>query len=203
MLDCERDWGLDWATRYRDSQTPWDLGESHPELEWRIDSGELKPWGEKRAWVPGCGRGHDALALTKAGWIVTGLDLVEELGATVGPTLEAGGGRFLPGDALLCTAEEPVDLIFDHTFFCALPPRRRVEFGGWVSSVLAPKGRVCSLVFPADRPAELGGPPFSMTTADLAMSLGDAFVLLKDENVSRAREGRAWEERWAVFERTE
>jgi hypothetical protein len=42
-----------------------------------------------------------------------------------------------------------------------------------------------------------------MTTADLAMSLGDAFVLLKDENVSRAREGRAWEERWAVFERTE
>jgi hypothetical protein len=132
---------------------------------------------------------------------VTGLDIVESLRGEVASYCEASGGAFLLGDALACGAPEPVDLIFDHTFFCALPPTRRAEFGAWVRSVLAPGGRVCSLVFPVDRPPDLGGPPFPMTTGDLSEALGQDFLLLLDEAVKRPGEGRAWGERWAVFER--
>ncbi len=193
----------DWAGRYKAGETRWDLGGAHPELLRRIAAGELAPRNGRRAWVPGCGRGHDLVALASAGWCVTGLDIVEDLRGMVEPGCVASGGRFLLGDALLNAPPEPVELIFDHTFFCALPPTRRAEFGVWARSVLAPGGQLCSLVFPADRPRELGGPPFPMTTADLAEALGGSFALLLDEAVDEAGAGRAWRERWAIFERTE
>jgi SAM-dependent methyltransferase len=60
-----------WQARYDTADTPWDLGEPAPALlEWL----KMNPGQGRRALVPGCGRGHDALALAQAGWGVVAVD---------------------------------------------------------------------------------------------------------------------------------
>ncbi|RMH00996.1 MAG: methyltransferase domain-containing protein [Planctomycetota bacterium] len=192
----------DWRRRYREGHTPWDLGRAHPELVRRLAAGELRPPRPgARALVPGCGRGWDAAALAEAGWQVTAADVVEELREAVEALLGSGGG-FLARDVLEPTfPEQPFDLLFDHTFFCALQPRRRPDFGRLARRAVAPGGLLVSLVFPLDRPAAEGGPPFGMCPADLRAALGPEFVLETDEPVPGRFGGRAWDSRWCRFRR--
>ena len=91
----------DWAAHYAAANTPWDLGGPHPELSQRLSDGDLAPPRDgARALVPGCGHGHDALALARRGWVVTAVDLVPDLAETLGKELARRGGRFLRGDVL-------------------------------------------------------------------------------------------------------
>ncbi len=154
-----------------------------------------------RVYVPGCGRGHDALALARAGWIVTAVDLVAALRPLVGPRLEVLGGHFVAGDALEFLARPPFEAIWEHTFFCSLPLEERPRYGEMARRLLAVRGRLYALVFPVDRPLEEGGPPWRTTVADLQEALGPAFRLVLDRPVAHPAPGRAWTERWAVFER--
>ncbi len=185
----------DWRIRYVSGSTPWDLGKPHPELLTRIPA--LGPPG--RALVPGAGRGHDARALADAGWEVVAIELVPdleaELAAAVGPA-----GSAVIGDALTWEPPDPVDLVFDHTFFCALPPRRRPQFGRWAEAVVRPGGRVVSVVFPHGRDLAAGGPPYGMSARDLGAALGDGFALVEDAPAIHPR-GRGWQTRWAEFVR--
>lgn len=193
---------LDWAGHYETGHTPWDLGEAHPELAARLARGELAPPRRgARALVPGCGRGYDAHWLALAGWRVTALDtvaaLAERLGALLGPL----GGEVAIGDALGYRSARPFDLVWDHTFFCALDPAERPAFGRMVRRVLAPGGRVASLVFPVDRPHAEGGPPWGMRADDFRRALGRGFRLIEDAPVRRAAPGRRWPERWSLLAR--
>lgn len=195
---------IDWVARYRERHTPWDCGGAHPELVRRLAAGEeaLRPAaGRDRALVPGCGRGWDAIALAEAGWRVTAIDLVGDLGPLVTPRLAPAGGRFVEGDALLFEDEEPYHLVFEHTFFCTLPPPERPRWGELVRRCLAPGGHLAALVFPVGRPAELGGPPFGIETEDLVEALGEGFVLLEEGPVRARVERREWGERWALWRR--
>ena len=152
--------GTDWAARYLSGDTPWDLGGPHPELSARLQDGRLlPPRPGATAFVPGAGAGHDALALARRGWAVTAVDLVELLAPRVGPDLERKGGRFVVGDAIEFGAEGAFDLVWDHTFFCAIPPGRREAWGRQVNSLLAPGGVYAALVFPVSKPASEGGRP--------------------------------------------
>ncbi len=199
----------DWQQRYRDQHTPWDLGEAHPELRRRIETGELAPpHPGARALVPGCGRGWDAIALAEAGWSVVAVDLVGDLAERVGGRLAEHGGRFLVGDALDTgwwpdAGLEPgsFQLLFDHTFYCALPLERRPGFGALAGGALAPDGALCSLVFPIGRPLDQGGPPYAMAPEDLEQSLGPAFQIRCNESVAAPTGDRAWLERWCRFDR--
>ncbi len=185
----------DWGSRYAAGTTPWDLGRAHPELVDRLPA--LGPPG--RVVVPGAGTGHDARALAQAGWQVTAIEFVarlaDRLHNAVGPA-----GQVVIADALDWAPEEDVDLVFDHTFFCAIPLRRRPEFGSWAATVLRPGGRIASCVFPFGRPLSEGGPPFGMSTSDLAGSLGSGFELTVDEPAAHPRR-RPWSTRWAEFVR--
>ncbi|MDP6850767.1 MAG: hypothetical protein QF524_07495, partial [Planctomycetota bacterium] len=111
-----------WSSRYRDNNTPWDKGGPHPELLAKLNEGSkevMAPPSGGRALVPGCGRGWDALALAKQGWNVLAVDLVEALKPQLQPALKKAGGRFKVADALAID-EGPFNLIFEHTFYCAL-----------------------------------------------------------------------------------
>lgn len=200
----ERAAAFEWAERYRVRHTPWDCGGPHPELSRRLAAGEsaLQPApGRERALVPGCGRGWDAIALAEQGWRVTAIDVVAELGPLVAPHLEPGGGRFIAGDALSFEDADAYRLFFEHTFFCTLPPPERPRWGELVRRCLAPGGHLAAIVFPVGRPAELGGPPFGIATADLDRALGEGFTMLEEGPVGARVERREWEERWALWRR--
>lgn len=193
---------MDWGERYRIEHTPWDLGCAHPTLTARLVSGELAPpHAGARALVPGCGRAHDALALAKAGWIVTAADLVEELRPIVEPQLAKLGGEFVSGDTLALQVDEPYELVWEHTFFCAIDPEQRAAYGELMARAIKPGGRIAALLFPLDRPEERGGPPWRIDEQLYEAALGDAFERVTLEPAVARTGGREWLERLAIYRR--
>ncbi len=184
----------EWSDHYLKGTIPWDLGQAHPELVRRLP--DLGPPGT--AVVPWAGRGNDVAALAAAGWDVTAIDfapaVADDLRRAVGSR-----GRAVIGDVFDYSPPEPVDLLFDHTFFCTLPPDDRAGFGAWAAAVVKTGGRVASVVFPIDRLESEGVPPYSITVADLTAALSPRFALEVDEPADKA--GRQWETRWAVLRR--
>jgi SAM-dependent methyltransferase len=207
---------LDWAARYASADTPWDLGAAHPELV-RALAQDPRLAAPKQGYslVAGAGRGHDALALARAGHRVLAIDLVDALAAQLAPALERLGGRFWAGDALSdalwARAADPADMpagsspgcafIFEHTFLCALDPSQRPAWGQRMRQLLQPGGRLAALVFPVDKPLEQGGPPHRLEVPHIAGLLGPEFALELDRPVETPGAGRQWVERWAVFVR--
>jgi hypothetical protein len=189
-----------WSERYRSGETPWDQGGPHPELVRRLAAGELAPSGSGRALVGGAGRGHDALALARAGWRVLAVDFAEGLPPSVDEAFAAADSRFLRADAL-ALEDDPFDLVFEHTFFCALDPADRPRWGAMVRRLTLPGARVVAVAFPANKPRSEGGPPHGTTPADLAAALGDDFELVLDVPCVAGCEGRVWEERWVEVRR--
>lgn len=190
----------DWAARYADGDTPWDKGQAHPELQRRIDLGELDPEGAGRALVPGCGRGHDAAALARAGWQVTALDVVDALLPDNREQIESAGGRVVIADALSFGEGQPAafELFFEHTFLCAIHPSERTQWATLVRRSLVPDGRLAHVIFPADKPANQGGPPHGTPPDAVRELLGEALAeVLVEPAKKRARD--TWEEFWGVF----
>lgn len=186
-------WGAFWDA----DVSPWDLGGAHPELEARF----AETVAGRSALVPGCGRGHDAAWLAGRGWRVTAMDLHGGLEEMVAPRVAASGGRFLRGDVLQHDGGETFDLWWDHTFFCAIPPERRADWGVAAGRLVRAGGELAALVFPIGKPAEEGGPPFGVTTADLAAALGERFEPVCDEVARTAGERKPGAERFARFRR--
>ncbi len=191
----------EWAESYRTGDTPWDLGAPHPELSRRLQGGALAPpQAGARALVPGVGRGHDALALARRGWAVVALDLVGSLGDELGAALAQSGGRFCVGDAMDFD-DGPFDLIWDHTFFCAINPSDRAAWGARAGDLLQPGGMYAALVFPFGKPMAEGGPPHGMDSAALRQALGARFEAEEDCSAQRKVRSRRWEERWFLARR--
>jgi len=186
----------DWAGRYRSGETPWDLGAAHPELTRRLQGGSLAPPASGgRALVPGAGRGHDAVALARRGWTVVALDLVESLADDLTDPLSRYGGRFVAGDALEFE-DEPFDLIWDHTFFCAIDPGDRARWGQRAGELLRPGAAYAALVFPFGKPVAEGGPPHGMSGAHLAEVLGARLEVVEEAEALRKVPARRWGERF-------
>jgi len=193
----------EWAARYREEDTPWNHGDPHPEVARLLAIGEFPfPERGRRALVPGCGPAHDACAIAKLGFTVTGIDYTTEAGDLGRKALEASGGELLCEDALAHEPPEPYDLLFEHTFLCAIDPSDRPKYGEMAARVLRPGGLLVAIVFPVDRPRGEEGPPFTLTLEDMGEVLGVSFELRSHSEIERTREGREWREELAVFERS-
>lgn len=190
-----------WNARYEMGSIPWDLGRAHPELETRLALDPALGTGSVGSvLVPGAGTGHDAAALAQAGWRVTAVDIAPAVEAPLLRRLVADHASVVIADSLELDAEEPFDLVFDHTFFCAIDPEARPRFGAMASRVLACSGSVISIVFPIGRPVSEGGPPWGIGVGDMASALGPSFVLAEEGGAARIP-GRRWTHEWTRWVR--
>ncbi len=195
-----------WSARYEAEDTPWDLGAPHPDLVRRLEEDPGLGGAPGRVLVPGCGRGHDALALARAGWQVVAVDMAPAVDDLVRAALEPFDGRFVVADLFDDDALDgalggrPVDLVFDHTLFCALPLHHRPDFGATCRRVLGPDGQVVSVVFPIGRDHAEGGPPWGMTPEAVDLSLGAEFRRTETSDLLEVT-GRAWPHRWCRWSR--
>ncbi len=209
-----------WLDRWARLDTPWDLGGPHPAVfEFTVAAGPpgVPPGAEHpghsetettvaSAVVPGCGRGWDALALHERGFGVVALDLAADAGVDLGPLCE-NGGRFVAGDVFaMSLPEAPFDLWWDHTFFCALPPHRRREWGRRAAEWVRPGGCLVAVVFPnaaalPEAHKAPDGPPFPFRVEDLEAALGDAFRLVSEVACSEPELRRGRGTRLATFAR--
>ncbi|KAI8633858.1 S-adenosyl-L-methionine-dependent methyltransferase [Xylariaceae sp. FL1651] len=173
-----------WAKCWDDNWTPWDRG--GPSLALydllKENPNELFPLPSrntnKTALVPGCGRGYDVLLLSSFGYDVYGLEIspgaLDAAKKNASDALEKGLYE-IQGDkrgtitwlyqdffATDWKDVEPLfDLIFDYTFFCALPPPMRSAWALRMEALLKPGGRLVCLEFPSEKELSEPGPPWA------------------------------------------
>ncbi|KAK0728467.1 S-adenosyl-L-methionine-dependent methyltransferase [Lasiosphaeria miniovina] len=218
-----------WDALWQASYTPWDRGGASDALrEVLVTHPPLfpPPGGEsqtgtkrrRRAPVPGCGRGYDAVLLSRAfGYDVVGLDSsAEAVRAAVANAAAAASGAAGNGDVYAPQTETETstgsvefvlgdffdedgvlgkpaddgddskfDLIFDYTFFCALPIEARPRWARRMADLLRrDTGRLVCLEWPLHKPPATGGPPWGVTARAYAAHLDHPGVELayQDDN---------------------
>jgi methyl halide transferase len=85
-----------------------------------------------------------------------------------------------------CTdSSDQFDFIFDYTFFCALPPLLRADWGSRMASLLRPDtGRLLTIMFPVDADTNLAqetGPPYSVTIDAYREALEPHGVFMRED----------------------
>ncbi|KII95388.1 hypothetical protein PLICRDRAFT_98105 [Plicaturopsis crispa FD-325 SS-3] len=184
-----------WDNTWKANVTPWDTGAIQPPLREAVESCGLGLPRTGRALVPGCGRGYDAIYIASTlGLDTLALDISPTAVAEANKyvldasfahaTLTAGrlaaSANAPPGKVAFQEADfftytvseaERFDLVYDYTFFVAIPPDRRPEWGAQVSALTKPGGYLITLVWPLDLPLE-GGPPFHVELEDYPKVLG-------------------------------
>lgn len=185
-----------WNERFAQGRTPWEFGAVPPRLARYLAA---HPAGG-RVLVPGCGSGQEIAAFAAAGYAVTALDFASEAVArartAVGPTLAE---RVVLGDFFTAPlADAPFDLIYERTFFCALPPARRSALVARLAELLRPGGALVGFYYLGD---ERGGPPYALHAADHDALFPAHFTLERDEPVAEQHPLFGADERWREYRR--
>ncbi|KAF2604291.1 hypothetical protein F2Q70_00024566 [Brassica cretica] len=139
-----------WEKCWEDGVTPWDQGRATPLILHLLDSSSL-PLG--RTLVPGCGGGHDVVAMANPERFVVGLDISEKAlkkaSETYGSAPNAKYFAFMKEDFFTWRPDELFDLIFDYVFFCAIEPEMRPAWAKSMYEVLKPEGELITLMYEA------------------------------------------------------
>lgn len=169
----------DWEAIYQADDAGWDLGEASPALVHLLSRAELHKPGA-RILVPGCGTGHDVVALAAAGYEAIGMDFAPS--AVVAAQQRGDHFNIIQADALAednGIADHDLDLIFEHTFFCALQPPQRTAYAQSFARMLKTNGEVWALSM---RTKFTNRQPYDSTPAEYIAIMQDAgFVCVAQE----------------------
>lgn len=180
-----------WSALWKADLTLWDQGKPTEAMLYEVnkafDGGRVPP--QATVFIPGCGSGYDVHALARKGFAVTGLDVAPE--AIAKATSVCSDTEYMA--SLICadffTHPLPTfDLVFDYTFFCALPPSLRSQWGARTAALLKPGGRLLTLAYPL-APEEMAsnadapGPPFPVSLTQYRLALESHGVMLEGQPV--------------------
>ncbi len=165
---------MDWNLRYNNNDTPWDRGESTPELRELLKTfPEL--WTNKRVLVPGCGRAYDAEEIAKVADFVVAADVSEIAIREARERFSAENVEWLVADFFKeLERDGEFDIIFEHTFFCAIPPEMREAYAEKMGRLLKPDGLLIGLFY-LDDEDEFTGPPWPTRTYDIERYFAERF----------------------------
>lgn len=155
-----------WQHRFEQRQTPWDRAAPGPQIAaWRAD-GTLR--GRLRVAVPGCGSGHDVLALAQAGCDVTAIDYASAAVELTQARLAAHGehARLVQADVLGWQPDSPLDAVYEQTCWCALHPDHWAAYAAQLQAWLRPGGALLMMAMQCRRDSaatgRIEGPPYHM-----------------------------------------
>jgi len=148
---------MNWEQRFQDNSTPWERNGLHPAAQDWVAAGVLS--AGRRVLIPGCGRSREVVHFARLGMQVTGFDLSSTAIQWQADVLDRAGlhAELVEGDGLAWTPAAPLDLIYEQTFLCAIPPRLRETYEACAHRWLKPGGRFLALFMQKD---ERGGPPY-------------------------------------------
>ena len=198
---------MDWESRYRIGDTPWEKGAPAPPLlEWIRTRGAL----HGAVLVPGCGTGHDVRAIADASpdAEVLGLDIAPSAVDQARRVRRVGNEKYQLGNLFDLPLEvvNRFDWVFEHTCFCAIDRERRSDYVRGVARALSGEGCMLAVFFlnpwdPGEAP-EGGGPPFGTTREELDGLFGRDFVLVEELQPHSAYPGREGREIVQLLRRT-
>jgi len=192
----------------QESVTPWDRGALQAPLQKLVESGRVSLPTSGRAIVPGCGRGYEVVYIANTLHLDTiGLDLsstairAAQQNAAKAGTSPKTKFQFIETDFFKYEVPESdrFDLGFDYTFFCAIPPSRRADWGSQMRALIKQGGLLVTLMYPIDGERD-DGPPFSVSEAAYTDAL-KVKAGIWSEVLNEVTEGREGRERIAVWRR--
>jgi hypothetical protein len=199
-----------WNQRFDVEFTPWDRGGVPAQLaEWlgtgnpgsgpRVGPAAAAAAGHRlAALIPGCGSAHELRAFCEAGWDATAIDFSPS--AVVAAQQAAGpwAGHIVEADFFAYQPAQPLDLIYERAFLCAMPremwPRVAQRWAG-----LLPAGALLLGYFYFDNHPK--GPPFGAAREQLLELLSAHFELELDEPASDSIPVFQGKERWMAWRR--
>ncbi|KAI0650037.1 S-adenosyl-L-methionine-dependent methyltransferase [Trametes meyenii] len=193
-----------WDEAWKAEVTPWDAGTPQPALKELIESGGLDLPRSGRALVPGCGRGYDAA------YIASSLGL-ETIGVDISPTAVESAEQYrisigAPDNVkfevtdFFAPSSITYDLIYDYTFFVAIPPSMRTAWGSQMSKLVKPGGFLITLIFPI-LPHTDSGPPFYVRPEHHEHVLGSGWKKVWDKIPEKTLESHVGKERMIVWKK--
>lgn len=152
-----------WQQRFDTGQLPWDRGAPSPQLAAWLDDGSL---ARGRIAVPGCGSGHEVVALARGGFSVTAIDYAPGAVRLTQGRLAAAGlaAEVVQADVLTWQPTAPLDAVYEQTCLCALHPDHWVAYAARLHAWLRPGGTLALLAMQALRESAgqglIEGPPY-------------------------------------------
>ncbi|KAF2854117.1 thiol methyltransferas-like protein [Plenodomus tracheiphilus IPT5] len=183
-----------WSSLWESNESDlWDRGRPSPAL---VAFLEDHPNGREilaqnrplKAFVPGCGRGHDVAMLALHGIETWGLEVSQgavnvakenikaQMASPAPSNFGSKANRPASADAKVILGDffqndweshvaadfQGFDIIYDYTFLCALLPEMRKDWAQRMSQLLAPTGVLVCLEFPMWKPLKAPGPPWGL-----------------------------------------
>jgi SAM-dependent methyltransferase len=183
-----------WDERFERDFTPWDF-KGVPQALRDFVARDRAP---RTVLIPGCGNGYELACLSEAGWDATAIDFspaaVSRARAQVGPW----AARVVQADFFAWQPQQPLDLVYERAFLCALPPAMRPQVAARWAGLLAPGGELAGFFFFG---SALKGPPFGIARAELEALLTPHFELVEEGEVVDSLPVFAGQERWMVWRR--
>ncbi len=171
------------------ARPPWDYGAPRPQLvEW-VEAHGLAGGG-REALVVGCGYGADAELLQRLGFRTTAFDFA--------PTAIAGARRqhpasevtYLVADVLDLPGEweKRFDLVVESLTVQSMPPAQHASAARSIAALVAPGGTLLVLATTREDGADVEGPPWPLTRAEVEGFADGGLVLRQLERI----ENGAW-----------
>ena len=151
-----------WQARFESGQTPWDRGSAHPQLLAWLEQGLIA--AGQSVVIPGCGRGHELLALGQASIAAIGLDYAPAAVALARARLGSLPGSVEQADVLAWQPAAPLDIVYEQTCLCALHPDHWRRYADQLHGWIKPGGLLLALFMQARRDSaatgSIEGPPY-------------------------------------------
>ena len=168
----DSDW---WTNVYREEINPgWDLKKPHPAF---ADTFPRMKQPRSRIMVLGSGEGHDAAYFAEIGHIVTAVDFSEEAIARAKSHYGSFPINFMHASAfqLPKAFDKNVDIMIEHTFFCAIPPEKRHQLVQTWNRCLVNGGLLMAVFFVTEKRA---GPPYGASEWEIRERLKKDYTIL-------------------------
>ncbi|QYF94730.1 methyltransferase domain-containing protein [Massilia sp. PAMC28688] len=183
-----------WDERFEQGFTPWDRGGVPQQLRAFADS-QQRPL---RTLIPGCGSAYELAYLAQAGWDAVAIDFSLAAVAAARRAVGPWHSRVVEADFFHWTSAQPLELIYERAFLCALPRAMWDRVAARWAELLAPGALLAGYFFLDDAPK---GPPFGITQERLRTLMAPHFDCVEDVAVSDSVAVFAGKERWQVWRR--
>jgi SAM-dependent methyltransferase len=183
-----------WDERFERRTTPWDQGGVPAALQAFVQAAPAP----LRTLIPGCGAAYELCYLAERGWDATAIDFSPAAVAAARAGAGPHAGRIALADFFAWEPEQPLELIYERAFLCAMPrelwPRVAARWAG-----LLPAGALLAgFFFFGESPK---GPPFGIRREELEALLAPHFVCEAEQAVSGSLPVFAGKERWMAWRR--
>ncbi len=199
-----------WQGRYADKITPWDLGTHSPHCDHIFEqftsetSLLASPETQPKMVVPGSGRSHDAAFFAQKGFDVIGIDFaplaITETQRIYGniETLAMLEADFLHMPTTHPELNKTVDVILEHTCYCAINPKQRDAYKASALHLLKSGGYLAGIYW---EHGDDDGPPFSTPQTNLKQRFSDTFDIMYLETMPKTAGGRGGKEHVGLFQK--